>query len=219
MSRQCRGPAAPRDWGRLLWVAHRPRWGHPPSARAAPHASGRPRTATRVSPAPPATQLQHRRLLPACTSGARFWGVLRRQKLIRYTDQGHFTEERVWLSRPSLLGGTPVAPEESSLGDGDGARLGQASDPNECGEHHKLTEEGQRHPLPAICCPEVVEAGPGDTHKQGRPWMELGAPASYRPEASPSCLMSRILNNTTSSRLTPTLPGNLVLRGPPAQGP
>lgn len=57
------------------------------------------------------------------------------------------------------------------------------------------------------------------TPKQGRPWMELGAPASYRPEASPSCLMSQILNNTTSSRLTPTLPGNLVLRGPPAQGP
>lgn len=104
-------------------MAHGPQWGHPPSARAAPHAAGRPRTATRVSPAPPATQLQHRRLLPACTSGARFWGVFRRQKLLRYMDQGHFTEERVWLSHPSLLGGTPVAPEESSLGDGDGVRL------------------------------------------------------------------------------------------------
>lgn len=34
-----------------------------------------------------------------------------------------YRRETCGLSRPSLLGGTPVAPEESSLGDGDGARL------------------------------------------------------------------------------------------------
>lgn len=48
--------------------------------------------------------------------------------------------------------------------------------------------------------------GPGDTRKQGRPWVALGATVSYKPEASPFCPMSWILNNTTSSHLAPHPP-------------
>lgn len=121
MSRQFRGPAAPRarrplgTGGSSSGVARRPRWCHLPSARATPHPSGRPRaprclpnTSSHSAPTPTSVRSLHTQDHGfGVSSGDRRSSDTRTRAI--------FQERDAWRSRPSLLSRTPEAAEAGGV--------------------------------------------------------------------------------------------------------